>query len=167
MIRFIRIFNLFLFLLLIISCSNNHKPSAEILGSVQGIAVKGENGKLKVTGPEEKLLRSGESVVWYVYLRTNMKSVRYTEEVTMSASTGWELGDNKNNTTNDEEVNIIEYKISDDGSKIIVLREVKNPKGFIFGTWSMTDKDPVGPIKTRVIIENQVSADFSWELVKD
>ncbi len=166
---FIRILNVFLVSLFLTSCSNNEKPSVEILGTVQGIAVLGEDGKLKVKGHEEKVLRSGDGVVWYVYLRTNMKSVRYTEEVILNGSSVWGMGDKnkKSDKTKDEDVKTIDYKISDDGSKVVVLKEAKNLKGFIFGTWKMTDKDPVGPVKIRVTVENQVNADFSWDLVKD
>lgn len=165
----IRLLYVFIASLLLISCSNNEKPSVEILGTVQGVGVRGEDGKFKLKEPTDKILRSGDAVVWYVYLRTNMKSVRYTEEVTMSASSVWGMDNKskKNDKTKDEDIKTIDYKISDDGSKIIVLKEAKNLNGFIVGTWKMTDKDAVGPVKIRVTVENQVNADFSWELVKD
>lgn len=145
-------FNIFLLLGFFLG-GCDEPPSVEVLDKRFGIAIPLSDGKLRFKSTYEVPLQSGQVYMWWIALRTNRSSVAIKETLSLSAEGDWSETDSGTIVSPDKKTGVLK-------------RTVLVGDGVIYGNWSVAKRDPLGPSKMLVEIENSSAVEFDFAFIE-
>ena len=146
---------LVLFLMTVVAgCGAKEYPPVEVMAARFGLFEEKSDGKKRFIESNIIPLREEQGYYWAIYLRTNKTNIRYTEEITLSGPTTW-------NVRTDQR-----YEVSSDKRSITMYREKTGDTGIIFGVWKVSVDDPPGNAVLKIRIEDKVQHGFNFVLRK-
>lgn len=145
---------------LLSSCADGNSLPVEVLGTRSGgVEIAADGNKIfKQTSTID--LATSDGLYWLIYVRSNKKSLKYTEEIKMSGPSSWSVLGKKDHASTSK----FSMVVSDDKSGATINREIDNINGILSGSWRFLKDDPKGPVSIRITIEGKVVSTFNWVL---
>lgn len=119
--------------------------------------------KLKAIEAYKIQLKPGTEFAWAILLKTNCKSLRYTEKVTPPGKSKlWRSEDSK--TSNSPDGKTVTFDRSEDLQWELINGE---NLALVMSTWVVSEDDREGIATIEILVDNSPIAKFSIEFVKE